>query len=262
MKCIYVLIITCVLLGCSNKTASRSNDSKIDEIVNSIVNSIIEEKRGNSIISFDYDHDIENNIYTISVNKLTLEITSDYAIWLEDGNTENANRINEHNPLKIFSLTVFDKDNDYNPEGPNIFSAEFCRRIEKYMNNEIEMVLPEDAYRIITINNIKMFDYITLCEYITDNTTFKRNLVFFDDIYCYNVYINYEPESNMKKEMPEYFEEHNYQGINNNPFIILSWNYEMYKNLLENIKNFEPLPEYLSNLINDSDKILITIKLE
>lgn len=255
MKYFYLSIIVCLLLGCSNKGNPKNTDSEMSGVKNNKLETAVIEKNSvdngyvKTTILFNYEFDTVNKIYNIYVGNLNYKIPSDYSISFFDGNTYILNRVNEYGFEKSFSITVFDKNSNYD-DGESMYNAELCQKIERYIN-KIEDINLDGAFRINNINDIKIFDNLFLAQH-EPTAIFSRDIIFFDDIYCYKINIWYGNQNKkMPENMPEYFEQDNYG--------IYEWN-RKYSDLLDKYRKFELLPEYLSNLINDSDNILITLK--
>ena len=215
-----------------------------------IITEATEDEKEKTIISFDYIFDIENNIYNVSVGNLNIKIFSDYSIRYFDGNNYKLYRINEHNFEKSLSIIVFDKDSNYD-DGESIYTSKLCRNIEKYIN-QVENMSWDEIYRINNINNIRMFDNLIL-EQNEPSAMFSRNLIFFDDIYCYIIQIWYGNQHiKMPIEMPEYFNQDNFGNY---------WWNDNIADLSKLFKEFGLLPEYLTKLLNKTNYILETIEL-
>jgi hypothetical protein len=230
----------------------KKNDSiRLDSQVNNYLpNDGIEENVGTieklekTIISLNYEFNIERNIYTVSVGNLLLEVPSEYVIRVFDGNLYKLHNITEHILEKVFNITIFDKNSDYRSD--TLYDLEFLQRLENHINYDV----PFDwrgAYRINIINNIKMFDELILSQH-EPSATFSRILIFFDDTYCYQVQIWYAGQHiKMPHEMPEYFDEDNFGNF--------WWNNNI-SELNNSFKEFGSLPEYLTILIDNSNYIL------
>jgi len=100
-----------------------------------------------------------------------------------------------------------------------------------------------------TLKSIKVCETLTLLRFVIDNSQFVHQIIFVDDEYCYVLRIDFWGRSfdaEIRRELPDHF-----NGDN--------WIYEKMKEIYDQFKNFQEMPEYIENLFIESNGIFHTI---
>jgi len=187
------------------------------------------------------------------IGNLIIQVPSGYSFSWYDGDNEKYYDLNIGKYHKSINVVIFKingkSEVEYNPKTTDV------PNIKKYISGQtsVKPFAWPYHYRRIYLEKLNMhvIDCITLHEFELENIQFKRNIIFLDKDYCYNVTVIYEDaKDKIQNDLVEYFEIGDYDKNS------LKWKDDMLITLYGKFKSYEALPKCLNELINMSDIII------
>ena len=187
------------------------------------------------------------------IGNIRIPISKDYSISMYDGDNEKYSLIVDTNsPIKInviYFLKTGKANVEYSPSSGDI------KNIEDYINglSDNKPFSWPMHYRKTYFGNLKRYiiDTITLNEFELNNIQFKRNIIFTDSKYCYNISVIFEnAEQEIPKRMPEYIMQGDY-GPNTK-----KWISNKLDSLYKAFENNQKITSYIDMLIEESNELL------
>ena len=233
-KLLYIIFLM-LLFSCKDNTPTKINGEGVDSNNNAV--------------------QIEEGV-NFSVGNISFVIPNDYIVGYYDG-VENKyvpvadKEITASGFLKVFSVLFFRKDSNFEDPDEFGYGARNLPVLIDYING-ISEKKPDffvGAMRRNTLKSIKVCETLTLAMFVIDNSHFDHQIIFVDDEYCYVLSINFWGKSfdaEIRRELPDHF-----NGDN--------WIYEKMKEIYDQFKNFQEMPEYIENLFIESNSIFHTI---
>jgi hypothetical protein len=181
---------------------------------------------------------IESDNYELNIGNISIVIPNDYYIIRNSFLT---------NSIKRFYGFRYKKEIEVDEPGATNVPA-----LIDYINgiSEEKHTYLIGPMRRNKFNDIKVCDTLTLILFSYDDTRFERKILFTDDEYFYSMKIYFEGEDfikEMKYELPDYFDDNG------------NWIDDKVNEIYNQFTNFQKMPEYIENLITETDNVYNTM---